>query len=245
MNSRLQWELSVNIEKEFWIQDRERVCSDWWLGIKKNRADRLKEWLSHWMPLGDESMILQIGAGAEGMINFLGVGQRFAIDPLADFFKSEFSEILDPSVTFTSGVGEELPYDDDMFDLVIIYNALDHTFNPQKVLSEIYRVSKVSGINHVAVHTYPRIWLPLLKLLTFIQGPTEHTWRYTSGKIRKELHEYSFQILDTKYGGKDESIIPDWSSPGIQLRIARLVGLCAPMFHILARKDEHKITKIR
>lgn len=193
------------------------------------------------MQLTDKSVILQIGAGAEGIINFLGVGKRFAIDPLADFFKSEFSQILDPSVTFTNGVGEKLPYEDDTFDLIIIYNALDHTFNPQKVLSEIHRVLKVGGINHIAVHTYPTIWLPFLKLLRFIQGPSEHSWRYTSNKIKRELRSNSFQILDTKHGGKDESAIPNWSSPGIQLRVARLVGLCAPMFHVLVRKDSHRL----
>lgn len=90
VHNKADWELSLESEREFWTRDRERVCSEWWLGIKKNRTDRLKEWLSHYMPLDDKTMILQIGPGAEGEINFLGVGQKFAIDPLADFFKSEF-----------------------------------------------------------------------------------------------------------------------------------------------------------
>lgn len=225
-------------EKEFWMRDRERVCSEWWLDIKRNRADRLKEWLSHWMPIGDQTPILQIGPGAEGIINFIQGGQRFAIDPLADFFKSEFSQILDPSVTFTSGVGEELPYEDNMFDLVIIYNTLDHTFEPQKVLSEIHRVLKPGGINHLAVHTYPSIWVPFLKLLGSVQRGKEHPWRYTSSTIKRDVRSNSFQILDTKHGDEDEASIPKWLSLSLQLRIALLVGLCAPMLHILARKQE-------
>jgi len=236
VRKRLDWELFMDEEKEFWVRDKERVCSEWWLDIKKNRARRLEEWLSHWMPLGDKSTILQIGPGAEGMINFLQLGQRFAIDPLADFFKSEFSQILDTSVTFTSGVGEELPYEDDMFDLVIIYNTLDHTFEPQKVLSEIHRVLKLSGINHLAVHAYPSIWVPFLKLLGSIQRGKEHPWRYTSRTIKRDVCASSFRILDTKHGGEDELSLPKWSSLSLQLRIARLVGLCAPMLHILARK---------
>jgi len=244
VRKRLDWELFLGSEKEFWARDRERVCSEWWLDIKKNRTSRLKEWLSHWMQLGDKSTILQIGPGAEGMINFLQVGQRFAIDPLADFFKSEFSQILDPSVTFTSGVGEELPYEDDTFDLVIIYNALDHTFDPQKVLSEIHRVLKHEGINHLAVHTYPSIWLPFLKLLGSIQREKEHPWRYTSGTIKRDVLANSFRILDVKHGGEDERSIPNWLSLSLQLRIARLVGLCAPMTHVLARKDQGRPQEI-
>lgn len=245
VRKRLDWELFMDEEKEFWVRYKERVCSEWWLDIKKNRAGRLKEWLSHWMPLGDKSTILQIGPGAEGMINFLQVGQRFAIDPLADFFTSEFSQILDPSVTFTSGVGEDLPYEDDMFDLVIIYNTLDHTFEPQKALSEIHRVLKPSGINHIAVHTYPSIWLPFLKLLGSVRRGKEHLWRYTSSTIKRDVRANSFRILDTKHGGEDESSIPEWLSLSLQLRIARLVGLYAPMLHILASKQQGRLQEIR
>jgi hypothetical protein len=96
MPSRLDWELSLNAEKEFWLRDKERICSKWWLDTERNRADWLKEWLSNWMKFDEKTRILQIGPGAEGQINFLNVGQRFAIDPLADFFKAEFSQIIDP-----------------------------------------------------------------------------------------------------------------------------------------------------
>jgi len=230
------WQLSLESEKQFWIRDKERICSAWWLDIRKNRAERLKKWLSQYMSLDEKSMILQIGAGADGEINFLGVGHRFAIDPLADIFKREFRQILDPHVTFSAGVGEELPYDDDMFDLVIIHNALDHTFNPQKVLSEIRRVLKIGGISFIAVHTYPMIWLLPLRFLKVIQGSKDHPWRYTTRGIKREVCANSLQILDTRYGGKDELSIPVWLHLTFQLRAARSVGLNAPMLHVLAAK---------
>lgn len=230
------WQLSLESEKVFWQRDKERICSEWWLSIKKRRASQLKEWLSSFIPLNDSSMILQIGSGAEGEINFLGVGHRFAIDPLADFFKAEFSEILDPAVNFRAGVGEDLPYEDNTFDLVIIYNALDHTYDPKKVLSGINRVLKSGGISHIAVHVYPAVWLPPLKLLKSIQGSKDHLLRYTAGRIKSELRANSLQLLGTRYGGKDELSIPDWLALTTQLRIARRVGLCAPMFHVLAKK---------
>ena len=236
MEGRSDWEFFLDAEKEFWLRDKERVCSEWWLGIKKERANRLKEWLSHWMQLDDQTKILQIGPGAEGMINFFDVGKRFAIDPLADFFKKEFGQILDPSVTFTDGVGEDLPYEDGMFDVVIIYNALDHTSDRQKVLSEIRRVLKNDGIFQVAVHTYSEISLPFFMLLGYVQRGAEHPYRYTMRRINSDLRANSFRILDTRHGGSDELSIPDWLPLTPQLRIARCVGLCAPMTHILAKK---------
>ena len=237
MERKSDWEFFLDAEKEFWLRDKERICSEWWLDVKKDRANRLKEWLSYWLPLDDQTMILQIGPGAEGMINFLKFGKRFAIDPLADFFKSEFSQILDPSVTFTDGVGEDLPYEDGMFDVVIIYNALDHTADRHKVLSEIRRVLRNDGIFHVAVHTYSEISMPFFKLLGYVQRGAEHTYRYTMKRIKSDLRANSFQIIDTRHGGRDELSIPDWLPLSPQLRIARLVGLCAPMTHILAKKN--------
>lgn len=235
MNSKLDWESFLNLEKEFWLRDKERICSDWWLAIKKERTNRLKEWLSRFVLLNEQTTILQIGPGAEGMINFLDIGQRYAIDPLADFFKKEFNQILDSSVTFTYGVGENLPYEDGMFDVVIIYNALDHTSDRHKVLSEIRRVLRDGGIFHVAVHTYSEISLPFFKLLGYVQRESEHPSRYTIKRINNDLRANSFQILDTRHGGRDESSIPDWFSLSPQLRAARLIGLCAPMLHILAK----------
>jgi SAM-dependent methyltransferase len=147
-------------------------------------------------------------------------------------------------VTCSAGVGEEVPYDADMFDLVIIHNALDHTFNPRKVLSEIHRVLKVGGISFVAVHTYPMVWLPPLRFLKIIQGSKDHPWRYTTRGIKREVRANSLQILDTQYGGKDELSIPDWLPLTLQLRIARYIGLSVPMLHILARKESSKIKGI-
>lgn len=245
LESRSDWEFFLDAEKEFWLRDKERICSEWWLDVKKDRANRLKEWLSYWLPLHDQTMILQIGSGGEGMINFLDVGKRFAIDPLADFFKKEFGQILDSSVTFTDGVGEDLPYEDGMFDVVIIYNALDHTSDRHKVLSEIRRVLRNDGIFHVAVHTYFEISLPFFKLLGYVQRGEEHPYRYTMKRISSDLRANSFQILDNKHGGRDELSIPDWLPLSPQLRIARLVGLCAPMFHVLARKDERNLHEMR
>jgi hypothetical protein len=54
------------------------------------------------------------------------------------------------------------------------------------------------------------------------------------------LRANSFEILDTRHGGKDELSIPNWLPLNFQLRIARLVGLCAPMLHILAKKEERR-----
>jgi SAM-dependent methyltransferase len=132
-----------------------------------------------------------------------------------------------------------------MFDLVIIYNSLDHAFAPTKVLSESNRVLRSGAILHVAVHAYPVIGLPTLKLLKFIQRSKDHPWRYTVASIKADLGAHSFKTIDAKYGSKDEESIPNWLPLTPKLRIARLVGMCAPMFHVLAKKVKRNLQDIR
>jgi len=236
--SKGSWKLSLDAERDFWIKSKERVCSEWWLDIKKARTSRLQKWLSQWMTLDEKTIFLQVGAGPEGMINFFDVGQRYAIDPLASMYRSDFHEILDPLVHFTSGVGEELPYENNVFDLVIIYNALDHTFEPDKVLDEVRRVLKPGGINLIAVHVYSRFSIPVLKLYKFVERSHDHPWRYTAENIQRYICANSFQILGTTYGGDDELSIPNWLQVNHKLKIARLIGLCAPMLYISAKKNQ-------
>ena len=245
MYSKSGWQISLESEREFWKRDKDRISSEWWLGIKQRRAEQLKEWVSNFMVLDDRSMILQIGPGAEGEINFLKFGCRFAIDPLADFFKAEFSEILDPAVNFRAGIGEDLPYEDNTFDLVIIYNALDHTFDPKKALSEIHRVLKVGGINHIAIHIYPLYWIQPLRLIKFIQRSKDHPLRYTVHGLKRDIHASSLQIIDSKQGGEDERSLPDWLSPNLSQRVARSLGLSVPMLHVLSTREKGGVLRAR
>ena len=236
MSTKTDWQLSLEGERKYWLYNKDRTCSEWWLGIKKGRADKLKHWVTNYKPPDQNSMILQVGAAGEGMINFLGIGHRHAIDPLARFFKAEFSSVLDPSVAFCAGIGEKLPYRDATFDLVIIYNALDHTFDPQLVLSEMNRILKTRGICHIAVHRYSIISNYQFKLIRYLQKSKQHPWTFSYGAIMKELRDAQFEVLDVRYGGKDESKIPDWFDRSLKWRLARLIGLQVPMLHILATK---------
>lgn len=48
-------------------------------------------------------------------------------------------------MTFLEGLGEVLPYKDNIFDVCIIASTLDHCMDPQKVLHEAYRCLKPGG----------------------------------------------------------------------------------------------------
>lgn len=90
---------------------------------------------------GDQIM-LDIGAGA-GIIeamNFKGYAKKiYGLDP---DHRVKSNPYLDEGF---QGFGENLPFEDNMFDIVIMDNVAEHLVNPDKVFSEIFRVLKSGG----------------------------------------------------------------------------------------------------
>ena len=101
--------------------------------------------------LGESDRVLDIGCGLASVLNFVGCCQKFAVDPLADEYLKlhKFDDM-----TLKKGYGEYLPFPSEYFDAVFCTNALDHTSEPRKVVSEIYRVLKPNGYAVVLVEIF-------------------------------------------------------------------------------------------
>lgn len=77
-----------------------------------------------------------------------------------------------PRYTVQAGVGEHMPYDDSVFDVVYSSNVLEHVSNPERVLDEAIRVLRPGGIGHFVAPNYASwweghygiVWLPNLSL---------------------------------------------------------------------------------
>ncbi len=134
-------------------QDYERT---WW-NIRKNEVDfnfyaayarELRSFVDGLLRLNAETQVLEIGSGAGGIVTFLTECKvRFAIDPLEMFYSSvkEFTRQRDIGVRYACARGEELPFADEAFDLVLMDNALDHCENIDRVVQEVRRVLKTDG----------------------------------------------------------------------------------------------------
>lgn len=101
---------------------------------------------------------LEVGCGVTGIIHYIDNAKyRVGLDPLcticADLYKREGTDNI-PHIT---GVGEDLPFENDSFDTVFIYGVLDHCLKPEVVLEETLRVLKESGRVYILVFTFPRI----------------------------------------------------------------------------------------
>ncbi len=90
--------------------------------------------------------VLDIGCGDGIDLALLGNrgAQVFGIDPSIEFIKK--AQVNNPSGVFKEGVGEAIPCEDRMFDVVISKWAMQTSTNVPKILSEMARVTKKNGM---------------------------------------------------------------------------------------------------
>jgi len=86
--------------------------------------------------------VLEVGCGTTGMIYYLDEAKsRIGIEPM-----NIDSIIEDWQKQFVKkGIGEEIPFEKNSFDIVLVLNSLDHVLNPEKVIKECHRVLRKEG----------------------------------------------------------------------------------------------------
>ncbi|MCC5815596.1 MAG: class I SAM-dependent methyltransferase, partial [Leptospira sp.] len=140
--------------------DRKKIAADLLNPNKsKLQADILEKFI-----LLKQKKILEVGSGLG--LNLLYWKKYYDIDPYGlepdgEGFSSshKISKMilkengLDPKRIIDS-FGEEIPFENNTFDVVYSTNVLEHVNEPEKVLSEILRVLKPGGIAQVIFPSY-------------------------------------------------------------------------------------------
>ncbi len=135
--------------------------------------------------------VLQVGCAADDIINHFLVKERHSIDPLADFYIKKFGKIINYKETnYIKGTGENLPYRDKMFDVVILANVLDHCKDPRRVMQETKRVLKDDGILYFECHFYQSSFLFLSKIYGLLKK--------VRGDLFNVCHPHMFLLNDLK-----------------------------------------------
>jgi ubiquinone/menaquinone biosynthesis C-methylase UbiE len=92
--------------------------------------------------LTPENRVLDVGCGISTVLHFVE-GERVGIDPLADEYKKMYD--YPAEISIHKGFGEDITFPDGYFDTVFCTNVLDHSEEPNKVISEIARVLSTRG----------------------------------------------------------------------------------------------------
>jgi len=187
-----------------------------------------------------ESMVVEIGSGAVGMVAFLNAAKRYAIDPLCDYYtsKPELVEHRNPNVVYQTGKGEDLPYPDCSVDLVIIENVIDHVQNANQVMREIYRILKPNGILYLTVNLHPAWGAFLHRIIAALKIDRGHPYTFTISKIRQFLAGHQFKISHCEWESYKECRRKDYSSSHAKKdKIKAIVGLSEFLFTAVSRKE--------
>ena len=183
-----RWQIAQNSEKDMWTKYKHTLPSRK-KGYSYKTKILVKEW-SNLIKINKNTRILQIGCGPLDIINFIKIGKKYSIDPLANFYKKNFS-IDYKSTRLQKGVGESLPFPDKYFDIVILANVLDHAHLPKKVIQESKRVLKNNGIFHFENNYYQKTFLLIAKMWGFFKEKF-------LGQIFNIHHPYMLTLSDLK-----------------------------------------------
>ena len=200
-----RWKIAQESEREYWDEFDNSKLIEEEVNRHKEKAKILEEEWKKVINLNENSKILQIGCGPEDVINYFSKGKLYAIDPLAEFYKKKFN-LNYKNMTFVQARGEEIPFEDNFFDIVILANVLDHVEDPRKVLSEVKRVLKKEGIFHFENLFYQKsfiavskIWAPIKQTFTKEIFNIHHPYMFKLKELQKLISE-NFSISHEEVG---------------------------------------------
>lgn len=104
-------------------------------------------------PIPPEARVLEVGSGAHGLIFYFGARDGIGVDPLADHYAELFPAWQKRARTIAAP-GEQLPFEDRSFDIVLCDNVVDHAENPRRILEEISRVMAPGAMLYFEVNIH-------------------------------------------------------------------------------------------
>ena len=108
-------------------------------------------------PIPAAARVLEVGSGAHGLIFFFDAADRIGVDPLADHYRELFPAWQKRARTLAA-FGENLPFEDSSFDVVLSDNVVDHAENPRRIVEEMARVLRPGGLLYFTVNFHHPIY---------------------------------------------------------------------------------------
>ncbi len=214
-----QFQRAQKHEKDYWKQRQNEITTDEYRRIKRKAA---MEILSELKATTNDSClerVLEIGGGGDPMIEYFKGDIGVVIDPIGRFYKTELFASQLAQVQYFCGYGENLPFKKNSFDGVLLYNCIDHGFNPFKILDESKRVLRYGGALHLLVDTYSlqfAVYRKILENITHENKYMEHPNCLRFKIVSGYLEDIGFVELKNLHGNNPCSRILKDSSRDIE-----------------------------
>jgi SAM-dependent methyltransferase len=189
MTSR-RWNKAQEAEKKYWRSTKERYDRLYWQEILHQGYG-----LDYNFFLNKD--VLEIGCGPSGIIFQIDTAKsRIGVEPMDLNYLIDAEDFWKKTIV-KKGVGEELPFEDNSFDIVISFNALDHGVNPERVIWEAHRVLRDNGDFLLWIYTLREIYRPLQRILNRLDPPHPH--HFTFNEIISKVSNNSFRIKNRRH----------------------------------------------
>lgn len=193
-----RWERAQKYERSFWSAQADRLHGEaskfqWY----EERAFKIWEQAKHFLSQDGPTWALEIGPGPLGLINFLDIDERYALDPLEDYYRNEphLVALRDKRVHYHQGTGEDISRLSKVFSFIIIDNVLDHVRDPGKVLEEIHDNLVPGGVMFISINIYTRFGSALRDLIERWEIDKGHPFNFSEHSITTLIEHCGFHIL--------------------------------------------------
>ena len=168
------------------------------------RCQVVRQRLEKIATIPDNAKVLEVGSGAHGLIFGFGAGLGVGVDPLAVDYKRLFPSLQDQTTTLAA-IGEELPFEDGSFDVVLSDNVIDHAERPLAILDELVRVLRPGGLLYFTVNVHHPIYAlashahgawNALGLKLELSAFADHTIHLTEHRITSEFERLPIDVLE-------------------------------------------------
>ncbi len=160
----------------------------WWYKIRRKAVINL---LNEYKGLPVKGRWLDAGCGPGTNVQlFNDYGELYGIDA-SDVCVSYAKEAV-KEATFIKTVVEELPFEDNYFEIITALDIIEHTKDDVKALKSLYRVLDSDGIIIITVPAYQ--WLR-----SAFDDYVYHYRRYNKKMLHNAVEQAGFKILHSSY----------------------------------------------
>jgi SAM-dependent methyltransferase len=183
------------------------------MAAMKLSSQRVRSLLEAYEPIDVDATVVEVGSGAHGLIFFFGNEKGIGVDPLAVQYRHLFAD-WQRRVQTVAAFGERLPFDNNVCDVVLCDNVVDHAEDPARIVAEFVRILRPGGLLYFTVNIHHPVYSVAARAhsswnalgVPYEIGPfADHTTHLTYSRARqlfanqpvKLLHERS-NISETK-----------------------------------------------
>lgn len=178
------------------------------IAAMQRSSKRVRDLIESYKPIDNSARVIEVGSGAHGLIFYFGAAYRVGIDPLAVEYARLFPA-WQRCVPTVASFGEQLPFADESFGIVLCDNVVDHAESPTAIVKELVRVLTPGGLLYFTVNVHHKIYSVAATMhtgwksigLPFELGPfADHTNHLTPSAAQLMFKGLPINILCERQG---------------------------------------------